>query len=110
MSPKCPQCGYEPPRGRPKKINDREVLKLRKKGLSLRQIAAKLKVSLGAVQASLGRVGTAVIIGSLVLLQACSSSRAVDTRAEVVPAPLSGYTCFAIVSGEAVVGGNCVRD
>ena len=52
---KCPQCGYQPPRGAPKKLDDAKVKKLRAKGLSLREIAAKLGVTHGAVQASLKR-------------------------------------------------------
>jgi DNA-binding NarL/FixJ family response regulator len=52
---KCPNCGYAPPRGRPKKLDDKKVKALHAKGLSLRQIAAKLRVTHGAVRASLLR-------------------------------------------------------
>lgn len=52
---KCPQCGYQPPRGRPKKLNDAKVKALHAKGLSLREIAAKLGVTHGAIRASLER-------------------------------------------------------
>lgn len=55
MSPKCPQCGYEPPMGRPKKLDDRKVAKLRAKGLSLQEIANKLDVTKGAVAFALKR-------------------------------------------------------
>lgn len=51
----CPNCGYEPPRGRPKKLDDAKVLALHKKGLSLREIADKLGVTHGAIQAALKR-------------------------------------------------------
>lgn len=53
---KCPQCGYEPPKGRPKKLNDAKVKKLSAKGLSVRKIAETLGVSKGAVQGALGRI------------------------------------------------------
>lgn len=59
MSPKCPNCGYEPPKGRPKKLDDAKVRKLRKQGKSLAEIAAKLGVTRGAVQAALKRAQTA---------------------------------------------------
>lgn len=52
---KCPSCGYMPPRGRPKKLNDAKVKALHVKGQSLREIAAKLGVTHGAVRASLLR-------------------------------------------------------
>ena len=52
---KCPHCGYEPTRGRPKRLDDRMIGKLRKKGQSLSEIAKKLGVTRGAVQASLKR-------------------------------------------------------
>jgi IS30 family transposase len=55
MSPKCPQCGYEPPKGRPQKLDDAKVRKLRKAGKSLAEIAAKFNVTRGAIQASLKR-------------------------------------------------------
>jgi len=52
---KCPNCGYEPPRGRPKKLNDKKVKELSRKGLSLAEIAEKFGVTRGAVQAALKR-------------------------------------------------------
>lgn len=52
---KCPQCGYEPPRGRPKKLDDEKVKRLRAKGLSLREMADKLGVTEGAIRAALKR-------------------------------------------------------
>jgi transposase len=55
MSPKCPQCGYEPPNGRPKKLDDKKVKQLKKAGFSLSQIAKKFGVTRGAVQAALKR-------------------------------------------------------
>lgn len=55
MSPKCPQCGYEPPKGRPKALDDKKVAKLRKQGKSLAELAKKFGVTRGAIQASLKR-------------------------------------------------------
>ena len=55
MSHKCPQCGYEPPRGAPKKLDDKKVKKLKAKGWSLAEIAEKFGVTRGAVQAALKR-------------------------------------------------------
>lgn len=55
MSPKCPQCGYEPPKGRPKSMDDKKVKKLKAKGWSLAEIAEKFGVTRGAVQAALKR-------------------------------------------------------
>ncbi len=52
MSPKCPQCGYQPPKGRPKELDDAKVKKLVKQGLSNREIARQLEVSEGAVRLS----------------------------------------------------------
>jgi hypothetical protein len=52
---RCPQCGYEPPIGRPKKLDDKKIQTLRKRGLSLREIASELGVTHGAVQAALKR-------------------------------------------------------
>lgn len=53
----CPTCHRElpGPRGRPKKLDDAKVAKLHKQGLSLREIGAKLKVTHGAIRASLER-------------------------------------------------------
>jgi transposase len=55
MTPKCPQCGYQPPRGRPKKLDEEKAKKLRKQGLSFRAIAAKLGCTEGAIRAALKR-------------------------------------------------------
>lgn len=52
---KCPQCGYKPPKGRPKKIDDQKVKSLKKQGKSLSEIAARLGVTKGAIQASIKR-------------------------------------------------------
>lgn len=52
---KCPQCGYAPPKGRPKKLDDKKVKALRAKGLSLGQLAEKFGVTRGAIQAALKR-------------------------------------------------------
>jgi len=50
---KCPQCGYQPPRGAPKKFDHEKAKAMRKKGLSYRAIAEKLGVTDGAVRAAL---------------------------------------------------------
>ena len=55
MSPKCPQCGYEPPRGRPRTLDVEKARKLRAKGLSLRAVAEKMGVTEGAIRAALKR-------------------------------------------------------
>ena len=55
MSPKCPNCGYEPPRGAPKKLDDKKVKAERNKGKSLAEIAEKFGVTRGAIQAALKR-------------------------------------------------------
>jgi len=52
---KCPQCSYIPPRGRPKKLDDEKVLKMRKAGKSLADIAAHYGVTRGAIQAAIIR-------------------------------------------------------
>ena len=48
----------------------------------------------------------------LASLPSCSAGKASDgARAEVVPAPMSGYTCFVVKDGDGKsVGGNCVKD
>lgn len=53
----CPTCKrpLPEPRGRPKQLDDREVAKLRARGLSLRAIARELHVTEGAVRAALKR-------------------------------------------------------
>lgn len=55
MSPKCPKCGYERPRGRPKKLDDKKVKAEKKKGKSLTALAAMFGVTRGGIQASLKR-------------------------------------------------------
>jgi len=55
MSPKCPQCGYQPPKGRPKKLKDSHVRFKRERGWSLAKIAKHYDVTRGAIQASLKR-------------------------------------------------------
>lgn len=55
MSPKCPKCGYEPPKGRPKKLDDAYIKRMSKEGWSLGAIATSLGVTRGAIQASLKR-------------------------------------------------------
>ncbi len=52
---KCPSCGYEPTRGRPKKIDDAKVRKMRSAGKPLAEIAEKFGVTRGAIQAALKR-------------------------------------------------------
>lgn len=52
---KCPNCGYEPPRGRPKKLNDAKVRAEYRKTKSLAETAKKFGVTRGAVQAALKR-------------------------------------------------------
>lgn len=51
----CKRCGFEPKRGHPQKLNDKKVLTLRSRGLSLAQVAKKFGVTRGAIQASLKR-------------------------------------------------------
>lgn len=53
---KCPNCGFERPRGRPKKLNDKLVSKLRAQGLSLAEIADKIGVPRSSVQSALTRM------------------------------------------------------
>jgi hypothetical protein len=39
----------------------------------------------------------------------CSRTEASGASAEIVPAPMSGFTCFIIRDGDGTaVGGNCV--
>lgn len=52
---KCPNCGYEPPLGRPKKLDDKKIHKMRKAGKSLAEIADKFNVTRGAIQSALKR-------------------------------------------------------
>jgi predicted DNA-binding protein YlxM (UPF0122 family) len=52
---KCPNCGFERPKGRPQKLNDQMIRVLRSKGWSLGELAEKFEVSRGAIQFSLKR-------------------------------------------------------
>jgi hypothetical protein len=52
---KCPKCGYEPPMGRPKEINETELWNLKRQGKSLRAIAQKMGFSHGAIKAAIDR-------------------------------------------------------
>lgn len=52
---KCPRCGYAPPKGRPKKLDDKKIKKLKLSGKSLSEIAEMFKVTRGAIQAALKR-------------------------------------------------------
>lgn len=52
---KCTNCGYAPPRGRPRKLDDARILKYHEKGYSLYRIADTMGVTRGAIQASLKR-------------------------------------------------------
>lgn len=58
MSPKCPNCGWSPPKGRPREIDEKKVRRLRKKGLGIREIARELGVSHGAIRKVLARAQT----------------------------------------------------
>jgi hypothetical protein len=41
----------------------------------------------------------------------CGRGEASSVRAEVIPAPLSGVQCFAILDSDGkAVGGNCVKE
>ena len=55
---KCPNCGYEPTKGRPKKLNDAKIKKMSRAGRSLAEIAEKFKVTRGAIQAALKRLNS----------------------------------------------------
>jgi IS30 family transposase len=55
MSPKCPKCGYTPPKGRPKEVDDLKVRQFRLRGFSLAEIAERLGVTRGAIQAAIKR-------------------------------------------------------
>jgi lambda repressor-like predicted transcriptional regulator len=52
---KCPNCGYSPKKGRPKKLDDKEIKALAKTGWSLQALATTFGVTRGAIQASLKR-------------------------------------------------------
>ncbi len=52
---RCPKCGHQPTLGRPRLLDDYKVRTLHSCGLSLGEIAKKLRVSKAAVQQSLRR-------------------------------------------------------
>ena len=52
---KCPQCGYQPKRGRPKKLPDKQIRNLVNKKYSLAEIAEIYGVTKGAIWSSLQR-------------------------------------------------------
>lgn len=53
----------------------------------------------------------ALVLLVLAPLTGCSKSTADATRAELIPSPMAGYTCFAIKNGAGdTVGGNCIKD
>lgn len=52
---KCPQCGYAPKKGRPKKIDDAKVRAMRKRGATLSEIAHHFNVTRMSVHHSLKR-------------------------------------------------------
>jgi len=50
---KCPKCGYQPTQGAPRKFDYAKAAKLRKNGMTFREIADHLGVTEGAVRAAL---------------------------------------------------------
>ncbi len=47
---------------------------------------------------------------ALLLLVGCAKAQSSSRRAEEIPSPRSGYTCFVILDEDGkAVGGNCVR-
>jgi hypothetical protein len=45
------------------------------------------------------------------LFQSCGKAHSGSSRAEIIPAPLSGYTCFLIRGDDGnSIGGNCVKE
>lgn len=51
----CQKCGYSPPMGRPKKLNDKKIYKLALTGWSLTALATQFEVTRGAIQAAIKR-------------------------------------------------------
>lgn len=51
----CPKCGYAPPRGRPKKLDDERILKLHAGGMRLNEIAKLFNVTSPAILAAIKR-------------------------------------------------------
>jgi hypothetical protein len=52
----------------------------------------------------------ALITLLLVLTSACGKATASSARAETIPAPVSGVTCFIVYDAEGkAVGGNCIK-
>jgi hypothetical protein len=53
---------------------------------------------------------TILLIVIALITSACGRANANSARAEVVPAPLPGYTCFVVYNADGVaVGGNCLK-
>lgn len=52
---KCPNCGFEPTKGRPKTLDDSKIKKMRDAGKSLAEIAERFGVTRGAIQMALKR-------------------------------------------------------
>ncbi len=47
----------------------------------------------------------------LVLSNSCGSAKSSSRRADIIPSPKSGYSCFIVVDDDdKPVGGNCVKD
>lgn len=52
-----------------------------------------------------------LIVIVLLALNSCGTAKSDSTHAEVIPAPLAGFTCFAVKDDTGkTVGGNCVKD
>jgi hypothetical protein len=52
---KCPQCGYQPPRGRPREIDEKRVIALANQKMSLRGIAKEMGITHSSVRTVLKR-------------------------------------------------------
>lgn len=53
----------------------------------------------------------AIVIGLVIMSSACGTAKGDSARAEQVPAPKSGYSCFILYDGDGkAVGGNCLKD
>ena len=67
----------------------------------------KTKVEIKLVSFGLFLFGIGVALLSL----SCGKAQSSTKRAEIIPSPTSGVTCYAIIDdNEKVVGGNCLRD
>jgi hypothetical protein len=52
-----------------------------------------------------------IVVAMLLGGSGCGKASASVARAETIPSPVSGYTCFIIYNGDGVaVGGNCVKN